>query len=296
MRFNDPSVTLMIKAALLEDAAHQDITTLDFIPFAVRVEARIVARERGVVCGIGLAAEVFRVFDRSLSVRLLKKDGHLAKPGETLLTVAGKARSVLSCERLALNFLGYLSGIATQTRRACDAVRCHGIRILDTRKTTPLMRSLEKYAVCAGGGMNHRLNLADQYLVKDNHAFILEKTGRFDVLAMRRKKVPFEIEVESLSALQKSLVYCPDIIMLDNFSPSQVRRAVALLAKIFPKKEQRPLVELSGGIGPQNIRTYAIKGVDFISLGALTHSARALDVSLEIIKVNFKQRLLPREG
>lgn len=296
MRFDDPSVALMIKAALLEDAAHQDITTLDFIPFSVRVKARIIAKENGVVCGTALAAEVFRVFDRSLAVSVLKKDGHAVKAGETLMTVGGRARSVLSCERLALNFLGYLSGIATQTRQACDAVRRAGVRILDTRKTTPLMRSLEKYAVCAGGGMNHRLNLADQYLVKDNHVFILEKTGGFESLALRRKKVPFEIEVDSLPALEKSLAYCPDIIMLDNFSPAQVRRAVALLKKIFPKKEHRPLVELSGGIGPQNIRKYAIKGVDFISLGALTHSAHALDVSLEIVKVNFKQRLLPREG
>ncbi|WP_128699737.1 carboxylating nicotinate-nucleotide diphosphorylase [Candidatus Velamenicoccus archaeovorus] len=296
MRFNDPSVALMIKAALLEDAAYQDITTLDFIPFSARVTARIIAREKGVVCGAALAAEVFRVFDPSLSVRLLKTDGYVVRAGETLMTVTGKARSVLSCERLALNFLGYLSGIATQTRQACDAVRRAGVRILDTRKTTPLMRSLEKYAVCAGGGMNHRLNLADQYLVKDNHILILKSIGGFDIFARRRKKVLFEIEVENLSELKKAMVYRPDIVMLDNFSPLQVRRAVALLKKIFPDKEHRPLVELSGGIGPQNIRGYAIKGVDFISLGALTHSARALDVSLEIVKVRFKRRLLSREG
>ncbi len=287
MRFNDPSVALMIKAALLEDAAHHDITTLDFIPFSARAKARIFTKENGVVCGTALAAQVFKVFDSSLSVRLLKTDGRMVKAGEALLTVAGKARSILSCERLALNFLGYLSGIATQTRQACDAVRHAGVRILDTRKTTPLMRSLEKYAVAAGGGMNHRLNLSDQYLVKDNHILILKKTGGFGVFARRRKKVPFEIEVESLSELKEALAYCPDIVMLDNFSPLQVRRAVALLKKIFPKNGRRPFIELSGGIGPQNIHRYAIKGVDFISLGALTHSAQALDVSLEIVKVDF---------
>jgi nicotinate-nucleotide pyrophosphorylase (carboxylating) len=276
----------LIQAALLEDAAHQDITTLDFISRAAKVTARIFARENGVVCGLDLAREVFRMFDRTLAVRLLKNDGAAVRAKETLLTVKGRARSVLSCERLALNFLGYLSGIATQTSQASRVVRRRGIRILDTRKTTPLLRALEKYAVAAGGGKNHRFNLADQYLVKDNHILILRETKGFEALFHRRKKIPFEIEVENLKDMERALVYGPDIVMLDNFSPRDVRRAILLLKRLFSDKKRRPLIELSGGITPQNIASYAIKGVDFISLGALTHSARSLDVSLEILEVH----------
>ncbi|MDD5018970.1 MAG: carboxylating nicotinate-nucleotide diphosphorylase [Candidatus Omnitrophica bacterium] len=285
MRFHKASMKGLIRAALLEDTAHEDITTLDFIPAGVTVKADIVSREKGVVCGLGLAHDVFKMFDRTLGVRMFQKDGVKVDAGRILMSVRGRARSVLSCERLALNFLGYLSGIATQTSEAYEAVRRQGIRILDTRKTTPLMRSLEKYAVCAGGGTNHRLNLSDQYLVKDNHILILRETDGFEALFHRRKKVPFEIEVENLDELRRSLVYRPDIVMLDNFSPHQVRRAVLLLRDMFPDRKHRPLIELSGGITPQNIARYAIRGVDFISLGALTHSARALDVSLEIVKV-----------
>jgi len=285
VRFNEFPVKDLIKKALEEDAAGRDITTLDFIPEKARAEARITAGETGVACGLAIACDVFQTFDRRLNVLMKKRDGAGVKSGETLMILKGRARSVLSCERVALNFLGYLSGIATLTRRAVKAVGTSGVRILDTRKTTPLLRALEKYAVACGGGRNHRFDLAQQYLVKDNHLAVLKGTPGPGLLVQRRGDVPFEIEVEDLAELKKALVLCPDIIMLDNFKPQDVRAALGLLRRVFPGRTPRPLLELSGGITLANIRSYAIKGVDFISLGALTHSAPALDVSLEITKV-----------
>ncbi|MFH0877801.1 MAG: carboxylating nicotinate-nucleotide diphosphorylase [Candidatus Omnitrophota bacterium] len=285
MPFNKTEVKRLVSAALIEDAAQKDITTLSFIPQKVYAEARIIAKERGVVAGIPIAQEVFKVFDPSVSFGELKKDGAVVNRGQAIAVIKGKARSILSCERVALNFLSYLSGIASGTHEAVSKVRSKGIRILDTRKTTPLFRGLEKYAVATGSGVNHRFDLAGQYLVKDNHLFILRKIKGMDILADRKRNIPFEIEVDHLSELPAVLSLCPDIVMLDNFSPAQVKRAVKIIAKIFPNKNYRPLVELSGGITPKNISRYAIRGVDFISLGSLTHSAKALDISLEITKV-----------
>ncbi|MGE5280421.1 MAG: carboxylating nicotinate-nucleotide diphosphorylase [Deltaproteobacteria bacterium] len=274
----------MVRAALTEDAAAQDITTLDFIPLKVRVDAAVVAREKGVVCGIPFVLDVFRVFDPKARVTVLKKDGAQVRKGEAVLRIRGGGRTVLSCERVALNFLSYLSGIATQTHAAVRRVRACGIRILDTRKTTPLLRLAEKYAVAAGGGCNHRFNLSDQYLLKDNHIYIMRRTHACDFLRLRRPGVPFEIEVESMAELDNALALEPDIVMLDNFTPAQVRRALAHLRRMIPRKARRPLIELSGGIRVETLPRYAIRGVDFISLGSLTHSAVALDFSLEFTR------------
>ncbi|OIO35572.1 MAG: nicotinate-nucleotide diphosphorylase (carboxylating) [Candidatus Omnitrophica bacterium CG1_02_44_16] len=279
------SVKGFVRQALEEDAVFNDITTLSFIPKDARVEARIIAKEAGVACGVSVAREVFKTFDKNIFFKAQKNDGGSVARGEALVFLKGKARSILSCERVALNFLSYLSGIASDTRRAVLKVRSMGIQILDTRKTTPLYRAFEKYAVIMGGGMNHRFSLSGQYLVKDNHIFILKDTCGLDVLAKRKGDVSFEIEVEDLSELKKALDYGPNSIMLDNFLPKEVRQAVRLLARLFPKKANRPFIELSGGIALENISRYAIKGVDFISLGSLTHSSRALDLSLEITKV-----------
>lgn len=285
MRLDKKLIRSFAAEALIEDAASGDITTNDFIESGARVEARIIAREKGVVCGLPLVLEVFRGFDRDLKIAVLKKEGARIAPGNTILVVRGRARSVLSCERVALNFLAYLSGIASMTHRAAQGVARAGVTILDTRKTTPLLRTLEKYAVSVGGGRNHRFNLADQYLVKDNHILVLKARGGLSVLRQRRAGVPFEIEVESLEEMKRALALGPQVIMLDNFSPSEVRRAIAWLARMYPERDRRPLIELSGGITLQNISRYGIRGVDFISLGALTHSAPALDLSLEITKV-----------
>lgn len=285
MPLNKELVKKIARAALDEDKASRDITTLDFIQNDVEVEARIIAKESGVVSGLDLAREVFAAFDPRLRISVSSRDGQKIRRLQTVLKIRGRGRSVLSAERVALNFISYLSGISTQTCAAVDRVRRAGIRILDTRKTTPLLRALEKYAVLAGGGKNHRLDLSDQYLVKDNHILILRQTSGMEVLSWRRRRVPFEIEVENFDELKRALAFAPDIIMLDNFSPSQVRQAVKLLRRLFPGKKRRPMIELSGGINLNNISAYAIRGVDFISLGALTHSARALDFSLEITKV-----------
>lgn len=288
MALNRNIVRRVAQEALLEDAAHRDITTLAFIPKNILVEAKFIAKEDGVVCGVFVAREVFGIFDKTVSFTILKKEGGRVKKGDVIAKVRGRARSVLSCERVALNFISYLSGISTVTDKAVGCVSSRGIRILDTRKTTPLLRAFEKYAVLVGGGKNHRLDLSEQYLVKDNHICVLRKAKKLAGLAFRENDVLFEIEVDNLDGLKKSLALCPDIIMLDNFKPQDIRKAIAYLRKIYSSGDKRPLIELSGGISLENIRQYAIKGVDFISLGALTHSARALDISLEITKVHSR--------
>ncbi len=273
-----------VTAALREDAARQDITTLSFIPKGVKVQARIIAQEKGVVCGLALAREAFRAFGGGIIFKERKKDGQQVRKGTVIAILEGRARSILSCGRVALNFLSYLGGISTQTHQAVSRVHSKGIRILDTRKTTPLFRYFEKYAVLMGGGKNHRFNLSDQYLVKDNHLVVLKKSCGLSVLRRRNPGVPFEIEVENLGELKDILCFYPDIVMLDNFSPKEVKKAIFLLRASFPDKNKRPFIELSGGISPENISGYAIKGIDFISLGSLTHSAKALNISLEITK------------
>jgi nicotinate-nucleotide pyrophosphorylase (carboxylating) len=285
MPLNKNKIRELARQSLREDAAGDDITTLDFIPSEARVEAKIIAREDGIVCGIDIACEVFRAFNKKVELKKVRCDGQRVFRGAPVLIICGQGRALLSCERVALNFLSYLSGIATQTYRAVRQVRSKGISVLDTRKTTPLYRTLEKYAVLMGQGKNHRLDLSGQYLLKDNHLAILKKTGGLEILTSRRPGIPLEIEVENFGELKKVLSYCPDIIMLDNFSPVEIKKAIRYLRKMFPRKEKRPLLELSGGISLGNISHYAIKGVDFISLGALTHSAPALDLSMEIVKV-----------
>jgi len=286
MILNKSSVRRFVRAALNEDAAHQDVTTRDFIPASVRVEARVVAGQRGVVCGVPFAQEAFRVFDRTVRVTALKKEGSAVRRGDVVLKIKGRGRTVLSCERVALNFLSYLSGIATQTHEAVKRVRSKGIQVLDTRKTTPLLRFLEKYAVSVGGGRNHRFDLGEQYLLKENHIHILRLSRINGLLKKRRPVIPFEVEAESLKEFEAVLALDPDIVMLDNFSPGQVRRALARLARLCPDRRRRPLIELSGGMRIANLSRYAIRGVDFISLGSLTHSSPALDFSLELTRCN----------
>lgn len=285
MRLDRALIREYARLALEEDAAFSDVTTLDFIPKDVDVEAEILMKESGVVCGLPLVSEIFTLIDKKTRMRFFKKDGDPAPSGTCLALIKARARTVLSCERAALNFLSRLSGIATQTAEVVRVVKGRGIRILDTRKTTPLLRLFEKYAVECGGGTNHRFDLSQQYLVKDNHLAVLKRTGGLAVLENRAPGIPFEIEVGSLPELVAALSCDPDIVMLDNFTPQQVRQAVKFLTRRFPSKSRRPLIELSGGITLKNIRRFAVRGVDFISLGALTHSARALDVSLEITRV-----------
>ncbi len=285
MALDEALVKRFVKEALSEDKVACDITTDTFISKDARVQAKIIAKENGVLCGMALVREVFASFDKSLLFHEAKKDGQLLKKGDSIGVIRGCARSVLSCERVALNFVSYLSGISTQTHEIVKKVGNRGIKILDTRKTTPLYRSFEKYAVLMGGGKNHRFDLSDQYLVKDNHLFIIKNTKTVDVLAQRDLKILFEIEADNFAQLKAVVKYQPAIVLLDNFTPRQVRQAVSWLKRTFPHKNKRPLVELSGGITYENIASFCINGVDYISLGALTHSSKALDFSLEITKI-----------
>ena len=288
MLLNKEKIRCMVREALKEDAAFNDITTLTFIPRKVRIRAKIFSKESGIVCGIPVAKEVFKTFDGQTIFRALLKDGQKIKKGTVIAWVEGNARSILSCERSALNFLSFMSGIATQTNAAVRKVCPKGIQILDTRKTTPLLRVFEKYAISKGGGKNHRLDLSRAFLVKDNHLAILKKSGNLSLLSQRKRNVAFEIEVESLKELKKFLSFFPDTVMLDNFSPKEIKKAIDIVHWMFPNKNKRPWIELSGGISPFNLARYAIKGVGFISLGALTHSSQALDISLEITSVQVR--------
>jgi len=273
-----------IAIALREDVGAGDITTEFFVPNGLHALGRIIARERAIVAGGQTAAEVFRRVNPKLNVEVLQPDGTALLGGETILEVRGAAGSILTAERVALNFLQRLSGIATLTKEFVDAAGRSRTRILDTRKTTPGLRALEKAAVVAGGGANHRFNLNDMVLVKDNH---LSASSGFSGFAsaiqrLRQKRPPIRIEVEAdrLEQVRSFLeIDGIDVILLDNMKPSEMREAVAL------GKKKKVKFEASGGVTLKNVRQIAATGVDFISVGALTHSARAIDMSLELTHV-----------
>lgn len=275
-----PSVEL-IKRALEEDGADSDITTLSTVSEQQQASARFITRQAGVVAGLWMAAETFRVLDERISVELLVQDGAAVQPDEVLAHISGPARSLLSAERVALNFLGHLSGIATITSHCVRAVEGTRTRIIDTRKTTPGLRALEKTAVKLGGGQNHRFGLHDGVLIKDNH--IKAAGGIVQAVTAARRAAPhllkIEIECETLAEVQDALESGADVVLLDNMSVEMMRNAVALIRQNAP----RVLIEASGNIGTNTERLAAVAatGVDFISLGALTHSAPNFDISLE---------------
>ena len=275
-----PGAFPLIDAALAEDVGPGDFTTLWTVPAERRAEARIVAKASGVVAGSEVAVEVFRRVDPSLEVTVDAADGTAVEPGDLAMTVRGSARSILTGERLALNFMQRLSGVATVTRRYVQAVEGTDARVIDTRKTTPGMRALEKAAVVAGGGANHRFGLHDMVMIKDNH---IAAAGGITaaVQAVRRQNdrgLRVEVEATSLDEVREALAVGADRIMFDNMSVALMRDAVALARAVDP----RPETEASGGITLQTIRGYAETGVDFISVGALTHSAPSLDLSLQL--------------
>ena len=276
----EPSLDL-IKRALQEDGAYADITTLSTVPAERWSEGRIITRQAGVVAGLALAAETFRTLDERVSVELLVKDGTAVQAGDELAHLQGPARSLLSAERVALNFLGHLSGIATITAQCVHAVAATHTRILDTRKTTPGLRSLEKMAVHLGGGQNHRFGLNDGVLIKDNH--IKAAGGIAQAIRAARQAAPhllkIEAECETLAEVQEALRAGADVVLLDNMDLATMRNAVELIRQQSP----RVLIEASGSIGTNVDRLSAVAatGVDFISLGALTHSAPNFDISLE---------------
>jgi len=266
----------LVRRALEEDGAARDLTTLATVPMDARGRGVILAKQDLVLSGLDVARAVFEAVDPALVFERRVGEGERVPAGAILGSVAGAARSLLSGERVALNFLQRLSGVATLTRRFVDAVAGTNARIRDTRKTTPLLRALEKRAVEAGGGTPHRAGLDSGVLVKDNHVRlaggVAEATRRARAMAAR---IPVEVEVESLSQIEAALLAGADMLLVDNFAPEDVLRAVAQVAGRVP-------VEASGGIRLENVRAFAEAGADFIAVGALTHSAPAADISLEI--------------
>ncbi len=271
------AITRVIEQALAEDIGSGDVTSAGTIPEDATCTARIVVKEPGIVAGIPVVHAVFATLDDALLIDELAYDGdRAARLPYEVLRVSGPARSILAGERVALNILGRLCGIATLTRAYVDAVAGTGATILDTRKTTPGLRALEKYAVRCGGGSNHRFGLDDGILVKDNHLLVAGGV-QAAVRGLRQiSDLPVEVEVETLGELRDALAAGVDGVLLDNMSPALMREAVGLA-------RGRATTEASGGITLATIREVAETGVDFISIGALTHSARSLDVSLEVL-------------
>jgi nicotinate-nucleotide pyrophosphorylase (carboxylating) len=262
-----------VALALTEDVGGGDLTTERVVPAGLTCEAQLLVKEPGVVCGLQVAESVFRELDPHIRFEPLAADGDRIEDA-SVGSLEGLAGPILTGERTALNFLGRLSGIATLTRRFVDAIEGTRAEILDTRKTTPGLRALEKYAVRCGGGRNHRFGLYDGILIKDNHLAVAGSIGE----AVRRGAgagVPVQVEVESLDGVREALDAGADSILLDNMSPGLMREAVAMTAG-------RATLEASGGVTLETIRAIAVTGVDFISIGALTHSAPSLDVSLEV--------------
>jgi len=273
-----------IAAALKEDLGNGDITTEFFVPEALHASGRIVAHEPAVVAGTGTVAEVFRRIDPATDVQIIHADSEAIVAGDVVIEVRGLARSILKGERVALNFLQRLCGVATLTRQFVDAVGNHPAKILDTRKTTPGLRVLEKAAVVAGGGVNHRSGLFDMVLVKDNHFAALGGLSGFadQIRRLRKERPNIRIEVEA-DDLEQARAFVEiegiDVILLDNMVPAQIREALAL-------RRNNIKFEASGGITLKNVRRIAATGVDYISIGALTNSARAVDLGLEMTHVH----------
>ena len=288
MLSNELQAEEAIDRALAEDLGKGDVTTEALIPNDQQGRGFIVARKEGILAGINIAKQAFHRVDPELKVELLIADGARVKPGSRIATVSGSIASIIKGERVALNFLQRLSGIASETNCYVEMVKGLPVRIIDTRKTTPGLRWLEKYAVRAGGGENHRMDLADGILIKDNHLVALRSQGLTIKEAVAKAKGNaaqrpgtqhsergVEVEVATVSEALEAVEAGADIVMLDNMNLEDMRKAVEAI-------HGRALIEASGGITRDNVRAVAETGVDFISAGALTHSAMALDISLEL--------------
>ena len=275
-------ISHLIKLAFAEDIGDGDHTTLSSIPATESGQSMLLIKEEGILAGVEMALEVFHTFDSDLQIEVLLHDGTSVKPGDVAFIVSGKVQSILQTERLVLNIMQRMSGIATITSKYVTLLEGTSAKVLDTRKTTPGMRMLEKQAVKIGGGVNHRIGLYDMILLKDNHVDFaggIEKAirGAQTYLKDKKKDLRIEIEVRSLDELEEALrVGGIDRIMLDNFTPEKSREAVKIVSG-------RVELESSGGITIDTIRQYAETGVDYISVGALTHSVKSLDMSLKAV-------------
>lgn len=279
----------LVTLALAEDVGKGDITTAGLIAPEAKGTARLFAKQATVVCGNEIAREVFARCSSEIQYSLKQKDGSLVRAGEDFATVSGSLGAIITAERTALNFLQRLSGISTYTRKLVDALEGSGVAVLDTRKTTPGFRELEKYAVQTGGGVNHRIGLFDAVLVKNNHIDAL--TGALDVAIrrLRSKIIPgtmVEVEVRTMKELESILPARPDWILLDNMNPEQIREAIDF---VRVKKQVREIkFEASGGISLENAADYRIPGLNAISSGALTHSAPAAEISLHVVSAGAR--------
>lgn len=268
----------LIRIALSEDIGSGDITTEATIPVDADAKARMVAKDNGIVAGVEVAGEVFHQINPSLDIKVYKEDGDSIKSGDVVMEVKGHARSLFTAERVALNILQRMSGIATYTRQLCSRLEGTGAQLMDTRKTTPGFRMLEKWAVAIGGGVNHRYNLSDMILLKDNH---IDVAGGIGLAISKVKQVhagkKIEVETRTLKEVQEVLdAGGADIILLDNMGVTDLSAAVKLIAG-------RCKTEASGGISPALLPEIAATGVDFISMGALTHSYRSLDLNFKVM-------------
>ena len=275
--FSPLMTATLARTALEEDAADNDLTSIATIVSGRRVRCSVVAREGGVIAGIPLARESFRQRDPNVAVRAAVRDGQKVAAGTPVIFITGHARGILSAERVALNYMQRLSGVATLTRQFVEAIRGTSAKILDTRKTTPGWRRLEKWAVRAGGGLNHRMDLGAAVLIKDNHIAAVD--GDITAAIQRARliapaSVRIEVECDTIDQVRAALSARPDVIMLDNMSLKQLRESVRLI-------DGQAVSEASGGVTLQTVRSIAETGVDWISVGALTHSAKALDLALD---------------
>src|SRR3989338_2202274 len=280
----------LIKNALREDIGCGDITSELLIPKNKKIKAIVLLKEKAVIAGLGIAEKVFKSIDRKIKFKAKCLDGSLQDAGKILAVLEGSARNILLAERTALNFLTHLCGLASLVHSFVREVKPFKVKILDTRKTIPGLRNLQKYAVLLGGGYNHRIGLWDEVLIKDNHLAVARGFRRRASMGIRQlieavkekkpKEIKAEIEVKNLRELKEALKARPDIIMLDNMKLSALKKAVRLrnLTNAIPKTS----LEVSGGVNLDNVRTIAKTGVDMISIGCLTHSVKAIDISLEI--------------
>lgn len=278
---NTRDIVNIVRAALTEDIAGGDVTTNRLVPAQARSKAVIIAKAAGIIGGLDLAKAVFTQLDKNARFTKHAKEGAVVRPGAVLATIHASTRALLTGERVALNFLGMVSGIATRTHDFTKAVKPYRVAILDTRKTTPTLRALEDHAVRLGGGTSYRVDLHEAAMIKDNHRqFAGEDMTLKQAVDLVKKGKPIKVtlEVDTLSQLKEALGTRAEVILLDNMTPSQTRQAVALRNKL----NRKILLESSGGITLKNVRQYAAAGVERISIGSLTHSRQALDVSLEL--------------
>jgi nicotinate-nucleotide pyrophosphorylase (carboxylating) len=273
----ETALRALVQEALHEDHSENDVTTLATVLSSQRARARLVARDTGVIAGVPLALAAFRIADPSTEIRTDREDGSAVQRGDTVLHIVGHARGILAAERTALNFMQRLSGVASLTRRYVELVKGTRATILDTRKTTPGWRLLEKYAVRCGGGTNHRMDLASAVLIKDNHLAAVDGDVEAAVRRVREfatTKIPVQVECDTLDQLRAAIAAGADSVLLDNMSVEQMREAVATAAG-------QVITEASGGVRLDTVRAIAESGVDRISVGALTHSAPALNLALD---------------